>query len=81
MDLQRATTVVQMEKIRLGQALYDLGLFEKEAPEDALALHVREVLFKVFAWNDGTYAFEERDEMAALDDEILLDYLCDAQLP
>jgi uncharacterized protein DUF4388/DnaJ-like protein len=71
-DLQRATTVVQMEKIRLGQALYDLGLFEKEALEDALALHVREVLFKVFAWNEGTYVFEERDEMAALDDEITL---------
>lgn len=71
-DLERATAVVQMEKIRLGQALYDLGLFDQEALEDALALHVREVLFKVFSWNDGTYFFEARDEMAALDEEITL---------
>ena len=63
-DLERATTLVQMERIRLGQALYDLGLFDKETLEDALALHVREVLFKVFSWGEGTYMFEERDEMA-----------------
>jgi tetratricopeptide (TPR) repeat protein len=71
-DLERATTLVQMERIRLGQALYDLGLFDKETLEDALALHVREVLFKVFSWGDGSYMFEERDEMAALDEEITL---------
>ncbi|HEX6739750.1 MAG TPA: DUF4388 domain-containing protein, partial [Vicinamibacteria bacterium] len=71
-DLQRATTLVQMERIRLGQALYDLGLFDKETLEDALALHVREVLFKVFNWAEGTFMFEERDEMAPLDEEITL---------
>jgi tetratricopeptide (TPR) repeat protein len=71
-DLDRATQLVQMERIRLGQALYDLGLLDKEQLEDALALHVREVLFKVFSWGEGTYMFEERDEMAPLDDEITL---------
>jgi curved DNA-binding protein CbpA len=71
-DLDRATQLVQMERIRLGQALYDLGLLDKEQLEDALVLHVREVLFKVFSWGEGTYMFEERDEMSPIDDEITL---------
>ena len=29
--------------------------------EDALALHVHEILSKVFSWSDGTYEFAEEE--------------------
>jgi tetratricopeptide (TPR) repeat protein len=48
-----------MDKIRLGQALIDLGLLDQERLGQALAAHARMVLLKVFSWSDGEYSFEE----------------------
>jgi len=69
-DLARATDVVVKEKKRLGQVLVDLGLIDQSGLEDAVALHVHELLAKVFTWDEGTYAFEEEDE--APGDELTL---------
>jgi hypothetical protein len=56
--LSRATAVVLNEGKRLGMALRELGLFEGQALEDALALQVREIINNAFSWGDGSYAFE-----------------------
>ena len=54
---------------RLGHALLELGFMDRSALDQALALHVREILQCVFSWPDGAYAFEEQDPrtLAALD--------------
>jgi curved DNA-binding protein CbpA len=61
-DLARATEVVIREKRRLGGVLTDLGLVDASGLEDAVALHVHEMLAKVFAWTDGTFSFEEEED-------------------
>jgi Protein kinase domain/Domain of unknown function (DUF4388) len=71
-DLARATETMARRQIRLGPALLDLGVMTRDRLEDALALHVRETLVKVFTWNDGTYAFEEMETEAPLDREATL---------
>jgi len=70
-DLERATRIVLAEKKRLGQVLQDLGLLDKGGLEDAIALHIREILTKVFGWNEGAYEFEERPE-GPIDEELTL---------
>ena len=57
-DLQRATEIVHREKARLGEVLIELGVLDQQQLGQALASHAREVLLKVFAWNDGEYSFE-----------------------
>jgi hypothetical protein len=59
-------------QIRLGHALLELGLMTRDRLEDALALHVRETLVKVFTWSEGTYTFEEIETEAPLDGEATL---------
>jgi tetratricopeptide (TPR) repeat protein len=68
-DLERAGEMVGVTGRRLGQVLVDLGLLDAHGLEDALALHVREVLLTIFSWPDGSYAFEERtaDEFHGFD--------------
>jgi hypothetical protein len=70
-DLVRATEMVVAEKKRLGQVFVDLGLLDRGGLEDAIALHVREILTKVFTWNEGSYEFEERPE-GPVDGELTL---------
>jgi len=71
-DLGRATEIVLREKRRLGEVLADLGVMDKEHLDEALALHVREILLKVFSLNEGTYAFEDQDPEAPLDEDVTL---------
>ena len=49
---------------RLGQAILELGFMDRGGLDQALALHVREILMCVFSWTEGTYAFEEQDPEA-----------------
>ena len=70
-ELERATRVVLAEKKRLGKVLLELGLLDSGGLEDAIALHIREILTKVFTWNEGTYEFEERPE-GPVDEELTL---------
>jgi hypothetical protein len=57
-DLGRATDRVKRERKRLGQVLQDLRILDEHLLEDALALHVREVMRKAFGWEAGAYSFE-----------------------
>jgi tetratricopeptide (TPR) repeat protein len=58
-DLDRAREATAREPKRLGRALRDLGVWDDARKEEALALHAREVLLKLFSWTEGDYAFEE----------------------
>ena len=58
-DLERAGARKRQTGKRLGETLQEMGLIEREHLEDALALHVREVLLSVFSWNSGEYELEE----------------------
>ena len=51
-DLERAGVRKRATGKRLGETLQEMGLIEREHLEDALALHVREVLLSVFSWNE-----------------------------
>jgi tetratricopeptide (TPR) repeat protein len=61
-DLARATEIVIRDRRRLGEVLLELGLIDASGLEIAVATHVHEALAKVFAWPDGTFAFEEEPE-------------------
>jgi curved DNA-binding protein CbpA len=61
-DLKRATGFVLRDGKRLGVVLLELGTLDKDRLEDALAVHLRELLMKVFSWNEGTYEFVEEPE-------------------
>lgn len=60
-DLERADERMTVTGRRLGQVLVDLGILDANGLEDALAMHVREVLLTVFSWRDGSYRFDEQD--------------------
>ena len=61
-DLQRATEIVLRDWKRLGLVLSELGLIDTSGLEDAIALHVHEMLAKVFSWDEGSYSFEEEND-------------------
>ena len=63
-DLERAGVRKRSTGKRLGETLQEMGLIEREHLEDALALHVREVLLSVFSWNSGEYTLEESPDAA-----------------
>lgn len=59
-EFERATEMVTVTGKRLGEVLVDLGNLDADGLEDALALHVREVLLTIFSWRDGSYYFDEK---------------------
>src|SRR4051794_21458439 len=61
-DLKRALGFALRDGKKLAAVLIEMGLLAPDQVEDALALHVHEILAKVFSWNDGTYEFVEEDE-------------------
>jgi curved DNA-binding protein CbpA len=58
-DLERATEIVVRDRRRLGAVLAELGLLDTNGLEDAIALHVHEMLARLFAWPDGSYVFTD----------------------
>jgi tetratricopeptide (TPR) repeat protein len=61
-DLKRATGFVLRDKKRLGAVLIELAIMDRDKLEDALGVHVREILRKVYAWSEGDYSFEDKEE-------------------
>ncbi|MBI3932693.1 MAG: DnaJ domain-containing protein [Acidobacteria bacterium] len=57
--LDRAGAVVTRTKKRLGEVLVEMGVLDGPGLEEALGLHVREVLRCVFSWAEGSYAFAD----------------------
>jgi tetratricopeptide (TPR) repeat protein len=70
-ELERAAAVMTLEQRRMGQVFLDLGILDKNRLEDAVALHVHEILYKVFVWNEGTYDFREEPDGPLEDEEEL----------
>jgi tetratricopeptide (TPR) repeat protein len=66
--LDRATEVVCRDRRVLGQVLKASGAIDQEVLEDALVVHVIEVLAEVFSWRDGIYYFEEREPETFLEE-------------
>ena len=66
--LERATEVVLRERSLLGQVLKESGAIDHSVLEDALVLHVIEVLAEVFSWRDGSYVFEEQQPETFLEE-------------
>jgi hypothetical protein len=71
-DLNRATARVMRERKRLGQVLQELRVLDEHLLEEALALHVREVLRKAFEWEAGGYAFEAQPVEVRLEEDATL---------
>jgi hypothetical protein len=71
-QLAAATETMARDHERLGPALIHIGAITRDGLEAALALHVREILTKVFTWSDGTYAFEEGEIEAPVAGEATL---------
>ncbi len=67
-DHDRCAELMRREGKRLDQALVGLALMSQEQAEQSLALHVRELLLKIFAWEDGSYRFEEGPEEPGVED-------------
>ena len=69
--LERATEkVVSDRKRRLGAVLVEMELLDQAHLEDAVAVHVREVLGRVLRSSGGSYSFEERDAAMPPDEDI-----------
>jgi tetratricopeptide (TPR) repeat protein len=67
-DLDRAAEIILRDRKPLGGILSEMGLLPRERLTEAVALHVREILFNVAGRPDGSFAFEETaaDSMMAL---------------
>jgi hypothetical protein len=72
-ELARASTIVIATRRRLGAVLLDMDVIDAGRLSAAIELHVRELLGRLTAWTQGTYAFEEEDE-AAVADELTLGF-------
>jgi tetratricopeptide (TPR) repeat protein len=65
-DLDRADEAMRREHKRLGAVLMELGVFDRDQLEDALALHAHEILIRIFeASSEGTYEFEPAESEVA----------------
>jgi hypothetical protein len=60
-DLDRALHVVNREGRRLGPVLRELGVIEAPRLEQALSLHIREMLVTTLAWADAFHSFEQEE--------------------
>ena len=58
-DLERAMPSVLRDRKRLGQVMEELGILNKPGLEEAIALHVRDLLFTVLDRGAGAFGFEE----------------------
>jgi hypothetical protein len=69
--LQQLTPVVLRERRRLGSLLEEQRVLEKARVDEAVGLHVRDLLFTVLDRSDGSFAFEETapEAMPAADQE------------
>lgn len=70
-DRKRAEGFALRDRKRLGSVLVEMGIMDRPALEEALALHVDAVLSKVFVWTEGRYEFREYAELPLADEMTL----------
>ena len=61
-DLERATPAVLRDRKRLGQVMQELGILDKPGLDEAIALHVRDLLFTMLDRGAVSFGFEEMPE-------------------
>jgi hypothetical protein len=61
-NLVTATDTVKATGKRLGEVLIEMGVLTSDRLDDALALHVHQILARAFSWREGSYEFEEEPE-------------------
>ena len=60
-DLERALVIVNGQGRRLAPVLRDLDLVDTPALEQALALHIRELLLTALQWDEASLLFEDQE--------------------
>jgi tetratricopeptide (TPR) repeat protein len=60
-DLDRALLVVQKEGRRLGPVLREMGIIDTARLEQALGLHIREMLLTTLEWDEAICAFKDQE--------------------
>jgi hypothetical protein len=58
-DLERAIKLHKQTGRQLGTTLIDMGLFEKAEISDCLKLQIEEIVYNLFSWQEGDFAFHE----------------------
>lgn len=71
-DRDRAAAVVLSAGKRMGSVLVEMGILDRDQLRDMLALHVREILLKVFSWSQGNFVFDERDQAPPVEYDLTL---------
>lgn len=58
-DLERAITLHKQTGRQLGTTLIDMNLFDKEEIAACLKMQIEEIVYNLFSWKEGTFAFLE----------------------
>jgi len=61
-DLERAVTLHQQTGRPLGTTLIDMNLFSKQEITESLRLQVEEIVYNLFSWREGEFAFREGEK-------------------
>jgi len=58
-DLERAISLHRQTGRQLGTTLIDMGLFDKNEIAECLKLQIEEIVYNLFSWQEGDFAFHE----------------------
>lgn len=58
-DLERAISLHKQTGRQLGTTLIDMGLFDKNEIAECLKLQIEEIVYNLFSWQEGDFAFHE----------------------
>ncbi|MCP4568548.1 MAG: DUF4388 domain-containing protein [FCB group bacterium] len=58
-DLERAITLHKQTGRALGATLIDMNLFDKEEVGECLRMQIEEIVYNLFSWSEGDFAFNE----------------------
>jgi hypothetical protein len=71
-DLARAVAEAERQGRRLGPVLCEMGLVRRDRVEDALRLQIRDVLFAVLFWGEGSWSFVVDDAPTPMTEDVTL---------
>lgn len=58
-DLERAIALHKQTGRQLGTTLIDMNLFDKDEIGQCLKMQIEEIVYNLFSWHDGEFAFRE----------------------
>ncbi len=71
-DLERALVVVDEKRRRLGPVLKEMGVIDQSRMEQALALHIREMLLTALVWDEAALLFEDQEPPDGPSEDLML---------